>query len=103
MIIQIDQSGGFAGIPKRMELDTDNIIKSEAVKIKKFLKVNVLNKNYNQSKKKPPKGAADYYTYRITIHEGPEQHVITCDEYNIEDELKKLIKFVERMSKKKTA
>jgi len=101
MIIQIDQSGGFAGIAKHMELDTDNIVKSEAVKIKKMLKANFLNKNYDEPKKKPLKGAADYYSYKITIHEGAEQHVIKCDEYNMEDELRKIIKYVESISKKR--
>ena len=48
----------------------------------------------------PPKGAADYYTYKISIEDGKNQNVIECNQYNIQDDLKSLITYIENNSKK---
>lgn len=97
MIIHVEQSGGFAGLKKRMEVDTNKIPKGDAVMIKKLVDSSDLNKNSLVSSKKPLKGAADYYTYEITIREGTKNQVIRCEEYSIHDNLKKLISYVEKV------
>jgi hypothetical protein len=51
--------------------------------------------------KSTPRGAADHYTYRISIHDGESQNVIECNQYNIEDDLKSLVKYIEKNSKKR--
>ena len=48
-----------------------------------------------------PKGAADYYTYKIYIRDGVNRRVIECNEYNIRDDLKLLVKYIERNCKKR--
>ena len=50
--------------------------------------------------KSSPRGAADHYTYKISIQDGTNQNVIECNQYNIQDDLKSLIRYVEKNSKK---
>jgi len=50
--------------------------------------------------KSSPRGAADHYTYKISIQDGTNQNVIECNQYNIEDDLKSLVNYIEKNSKK---
>jgi hypothetical protein len=52
--------------------------------------------------KSSPRGAADHYTYKISIQDGRNQRVIECNQYNIEDDLKSLVNYIERNSKRRT-
>jgi hypothetical protein len=46
-----------------------------------------------------PKGAADYYTYKITFKDGLKTKVFECNQYNIQDDLKSLVSYVQRNAK----
>lgn len=103
MIIHVEQSGGFTGLNRRMEIDTEKIPKSDAIEIRKMIESYEMDKQRNESinelSKKPLKGAADYYNYEITIREGTKNQVIRCDEYSIHDNLKKLVNYVQKVKK----
>ena len=43
-----------------------------------------------------PRGAADHYTYKISIMDGTIRRVIECNQYDLHDDLKLLIKYVEK-------
>ena len=63
-------------------------------------KIMVNAKSYSSPLKSTPRGAADHFTYKILIKDGINQSVIECNEYNIHDELKSLIRYLERNSRK---
>jgi hypothetical protein len=47
-----------------------------------------------------PKGAADYLNFKITLEEGPQNSVIECNQFDMNDDLKSLISYVESRSRK---
>ena len=49
--------------------------------------------------KSSPRGAEDHYTYKILIRDGRNERVIQCNQYNIEEDLKSLVNYIERNSK----
>ena len=93
MIIKVERSGGFAGIPVSNEIDANNLPSALVTKLKKIME------NTNSSTlpiKDTPRGAADHYTYKISIQDAGNLKVIECNQFNIEDDLKSLVKFVEK-------
>jgi hypothetical protein len=60
--------------------------------------------NVNSSRlplKVSPKGAADHYNYKISIQDGVNKRVLECNQYNIQDDLRSLVKYIEKYSGKK--
>ena len=47
-------------------------------------------------KTKGPVGSADYYNYKITIQDGKRKRIIKCGEHDIPENIKDLIKYVEK-------
>jgi hypothetical protein len=94
--IRVERSGGFAGLPMIKEVDGKDIPQNLVSAVRKIMK----NKNSSLISSKPiPRGAADHYSYKISIQDGANQDVIECNQYDVQDELKPLIKYVERYSK----
>ena len=93
MIIKVERTGGLAGISKYSEIDSNHLPSSL-----KTVLINLVNENEKtpNSVKLVPKGAADHFTYRITINDGPKQKVIECDQYTINNSLKSLVTYVEK-------
>jgi hypothetical protein len=50
-----------------------------------------------------PKGAADYYTYKISFQDGSKRKIIECNQFNIQNDLKSLVNYVESNSKNKNS
>jgi hypothetical protein len=97
--IRVERSGGMAGIPISNEMDAKDLpapLRSTANKIIERKDVSSL------SMKSSPRGAADHYIYKISIQDGMNQKVIECNQYNIQDDLKSLVKYIEGNSKRKT-
>jgi Emfourin len=94
--IRVERSGGFAGLPMIKEVDGKDIPQNLVSAVRKIMK----NKNSSLISSKPiPRGAADHYSYKISIQDGANQDVIECNQYDVQDELKPLIKYVEGYSK----
>ena len=97
MKIKVERSGGFAGIPIFNEMDAKDLPSTLVTHGKK---------NHREQKviiityEVLAKGAADHYTYKISIQDGTNRRVIECNQYNIQDDLKSLVKYIERISKK---
>lgn len=51
---------------------------------------------------KQPKGAADYFSYKITIRKGNKDHIIECNEIQMNDSIKSLVSYVQKKSEKKS-
>jgi emfourin len=96
--IKVERSGGFAGIPISNEIDGKDLPSGLTRTAKKIMEDKSVP---SLSIKSSPRGAADHYTYKISIQDGRNQRVIECNQYNIEDDLKSLVNYIERNSKRK--
>lgn len=96
MIIKIERSGGLTGIPIIKEVDAKDLPSALATTVKKIM---VNAKSFSNPLKSTPRGAADHFTYKILIQDGSNRSVIECSEYNIHDDVKSLIRYIERTSK----
>jgi hypothetical protein len=97
MKIKLERSGGFAGITSSNEMDTDKLPSSLQNTVKDLLDKKELSITKDLRR---PKGAADYLNYTITIQDGKKDHVIECNEFNMDSTVKSLISFVQKNSKK---
>lgn len=96
MIIKFERSGGLAGISKSNEFDTAEL----SLPLKRLAKKLIESKNSRDLLPKcKPRGAADHYTYKISIEDGKNKRTIVCDEYQLQGDLKSLIKQLEKISK----
>lgn len=96
MKILVERSGGFAGIPVITEIDTDDLPNPLILKVNRIMN----NPPSTQaSLRRIPRAAADYYTYKISILNGPNKRTIVCNEYDLHADLKSFIKYVEKKSK----
>ena len=97
MIIKVERYGGFAGITTSDQIEIKSLPSSLENTVKELL-----DQPKSSNQKSLPKGAADYYTYTITIQDGKTKHVFKCDEHNMGEMSKKLIKYVENKSSVKS-
>jgi hypothetical protein len=98
MRIRVERSGGLAGIQISNEMDAKDLPSEQLHTAKRIIED---KKPSSLSMKSSPRGAADHYTYKISIQDGANQRVIECNQYNIHDDLKSLVKYIERNSKRK--
>jgi hypothetical protein len=96
--IRVERSGGFAGITISNEIDGKDLPYGLTRTAKKIMEDKSVP---SLSIKSSPRGAADHYSYKISIQDGRNQRVIECNQYNIEDDLKSLVNYIERNSKRK--
>jgi len=96
--IKVERSGGFTGIPMTNEVDVKDLPSALVTTIKKMM---LNSKSFSMPLKSTPTGAADHFTYRILIQDEVNQRVIECNEYNIHHDVKSLIRYIERISKKR--
>jgi len=99
LIVKVQRTGGFAGMPTYSEMNSDDL----PINLKATLtKLAADTMRSSKSSKSLPKGAADHYSYSITVDDGANQQVIECSQYDIQDDLKSIIKYVEQHSKNKS-
>lgn len=97
MLIKVERTGGLAGIPVSNKMDAKDLPSTLMTAAKKMM----VEENLSSLPiKSTPKGAADYYSYKISLQDGANRKIIECNEYNIQDDLKLLVKYIERNSKK---
>jgi Emfourin len=97
VIIKVERSGGLTGISMSREVDVKDLPSELATIVRKKV---VDTKSSSLRLKSTPRGAADYFTYRISVRDGANQKVIECNEYNIQKDLQVVIKYIESHSKK---
>jgi hypothetical protein len=98
VIIKVERTGGFAGMSEYSQMNSDDLPASLKTALTKLINDNVKPSN---SLKSVPKGSADHYSYRITVDDGANQRVIECNQYNIQDNLKSLVTYVEKHNRKR--
>jgi hypothetical protein len=94
----VERSGGFTGMTVSNEMDSIDLPSALKDIAQKILE----DKNVSfPSMKSTPKGSADHFTYKISIQDGVNQCVIESNQYDIKDDLKSLVKYIENNSKQK--
>jgi hypothetical protein len=99
LIIKVERSGGFAGIPVSNEIDAKDLPSTLVTRLEKMIENTKSPSALPLSR--TPRGAADYFTYKISVKDGANEKVIECNQYNLQDDLKSLVKYVEGYSRKK--
>jgi hypothetical protein len=90
--INLERSGGILGSVTSRTIDTEKLSKSQATELKEllthsdFFKLSSLRSNVASQK-----GAADYYTYNITVEDGEKKHSVKCTDIAMTKELRQLI------------
>lgn len=96
MRIRVERSGGVAGLSASNEIDVDDLPSSLVAIVRQITENSQVP---SSSPKKVPKGAADYYHYKITITARSRKRVLEYDQLNLDDNLKSLIGYVEKNKK----
>jgi len=99
VIIKVERSGGFAGIPISNQIDSKDLPSTLVLKLNKIMENTEADL---LSSVGTPKGASDHFTYKISVKDGASERVIECNQYNLQDDLKSIITYVEGSSKKKS-
>jgi hypothetical protein len=98
VIIKVERSGGLTAIPVSKEMDVKDLPSQLITTVKKIM---MDQNSYLLPLKSTPKGAADHYTYKILVEDGVNRRAIKCNEYDIQDDIKLLVKYIEINSKKR--
>lgn len=96
MIIKLERSGGFPGTSMSAEIDAKDLPPTLVGAVKKIMKGQKLS---SPPKKSPPLGA-DFYCYKILIDDGVNRRFMEYFEYDVNEDVKKLIRYIEKISKK---
>lgn len=96
--IFFERSGGFAGIPISTTIDIYSLPPDEAHKIQGMID-NAKFFDLKESSSQPPKHAADYFKYKITVQTEEEeeegiQNTIETNDINMPSELRPLINYL---------
>ena len=97
MKIKVERSGGLTGIPFYREVDTGKLPPTLQGKLRKILE----SPKPLRSVKPTPRGAGDYYVYKILINDGSSKRTIECNQYDISEDIKALVKYLEKNPNKK--
>jgi hypothetical protein len=94
MKIKFERSGGIIGTTINFSADTDLLSRSEADQIQQLID-NARFFELPSESAPPPKGAADYFEYVVTVEkEGSQQHTIKTTDITMPPTLKPLINFL---------
>ena len=92
MIIKVERSGGLVGLHTSTEIDAKDLPPQLVTKARKIMKAKV---SLLPLKTKPI-GSADHYSFKISIHDGKRRKVFECTQYDIDDDLKSLVNYIEK-------
>jgi len=95
--IKVERSGGFAAISISNEMDTKDLPSVLAATANNIMRI---QKSSSLPKRSAPIGSADHYIYRISFQDGVKRRVVECNQYTIQDDMKSLIEYIEKNSKK---
>ena len=109
MKIHLERSGSFAGMTSSITVDTKALAPNDANELQTLIhKSNLFERSAKSAqhaptpntKTKTKKGAADYFTYKITIQNGDKERSMECNDINMQAEIKGLVDFVTKHAQK---
>jgi hypothetical protein len=95
--IKVERSGGIAGLTLSDQIETNQLPPFVAKIVHEIIKNPHTNSLHLKS---VPPGSADYTTYKITIEHGTKKRIVECNQFNLRDDLRNLVNYVKRNSKK---
>jgi hypothetical protein len=102
MKIYFERSGGFAGISSSAVIDIHSLPPDETNKIQGMIDNAKGFFNSNISSSPPPRRAADYFKYKITLQtEEGMQNTIETNDITMPSELRPLINYLKEKVKKR--
>jgi len=95
MKIHFERAGGFAGMVSSTTVDTSSLPSDEARRVEDLVQQANIPNNSPTTENLPHRGAADYFTYKITIEskEGTE-HTVECTDLGMSPSIKPLIDYL---------
>jgi hypothetical protein len=100
MIIQVERSGGFAGMSQRSVIDVDHLDPQERQELLDLVESSGFFKN-GGSAASGQAGGADRFHYTITIEHGQQRRSIEVDEGDIPAEWQPLIQRILALARKR--
>jgi hypothetical protein len=94
MRINLSKSGGITGLIGSLKIDTESLSEEEKAHIKEYIK----ETNFFNLPSKFPferSGAADYYSYEITIEDGNNKKTVIANDITMPPKLREFIAFIE--------
>ena len=95
MRVRFQQSGGYAGLIRGCEFDTESLPPREA-RVLRFL---VKKSNIKGNQRFITKDARDLRTYSITVELNEESNNVSFDEMTVPEEVRELLNFLESRAK----
>ena len=102
MKVYLERSGGFAGMVTSTNVDTQTLPPNEAQEIQSLIENSHFFELPLQSPQtlKTTRGAADYFTYKITVQDDKREHSVQANDINMQPNIKPLIDFLVKHSQK---
>jgi len=98
MIIQLERSGGFAGIPIHTQIDTEELELADREKLEKLVDESGF---FELPAKVQSSGqGADRFQYTLTIRKGGQSHTVTAGEDEFPQPLQNLIQQVTTLARR---
>jgi hypothetical protein len=97
MKIQLERTGGFAGIPLRTNVDTDNLDDQS----KRTLQSLVDSSRFFDlpARLSSPTPGADRFQFKVTIQDGNRSHTVEADEGALAPEVQALFQYLTRLAR----
>ncbi|BAY09923.1 protealysin inhibitor emfourin [Calothrix sp. NIES-2098] len=95
MKVKFSQSGGYAGLIRGCELDTDSLPADEAAKLKSLVEQSGIL--HAQSKSTPQ--ARDLLNYKITIETNEGAPTVSFDDLSLPENAQPLLKYLQGCAK----
>ncbi|MGB7291484.1 MAG: protealysin inhibitor emfourin [Thermodesulfobacteriota bacterium] len=95
MRVRFQQSGGYAGLIKGCDFDTESLPPEEARVLNSLVK----KSNIKGNQKFITRDARDLRTYSITIEKNEESNSISFDDMSVPKEVEELLSFLESRAK----
>lgn len=95
MRVRFQQSGGYAGLIKGCDFDTESLPPEEARVLNSLVK----KSNIKGNQKLITRDARDLRTYSITIEKNEESNSISFDDMTVPKEVQELLSFLESRAK----
>jgi hypothetical protein len=102
--INFERSGGLLGSAYSRTIDTERLPKSKATTLERLLEQSdFFNLPSETSRQSKTRGAADYYSYSITVEKGGKKHSVKFTDLAMTDELNALVKSVSKLPSEQTS
>jgi hypothetical protein len=96
--INFELSGGIRGSLYSRTIDTEKLPRSKALNLERLLEQsNFFDLPSDTSRLSITRGAADYYTYNITVEKGGKTHSVKFTDLGMTKELNELVKSVSKL------